>query len=94
MGFFSVNIFNRRKLLVDSSAEYIARCVDRLNTAGIPNEMHTKRRRTHCPNIMCNRNFVDYGISQQTMNPVDNLYTYTVRVPRKELERAKQLLGI
>lgn len=94
MGFFSVNLFNRRKLIIDNNAEYIARCVDKLKTAGIPYELHTKRFRNHVPNMMRGGNMVDFGISQQTMNPVDNLYAYTIWVPRKRLEEAKRVLGI
>lgn len=94
MGFFSVNIINRRKLMVDNSAEYIARCADRLKRADIPNEVHTKRFRNHVPNMMQGGNMVDYGISQRTMNPVDNMYTYTIWVPRKCFEEAKRAVGI
>ena len=94
MGFLSVNIFNRRKLMVDSSAEYIMRCVSELERAGIPHELHTKRIRNQVPQMMRNGNMLDYGISQQTMNPVDNLYTYTLWVPRRHFEKAKRAVHI
>jgi len=73
MGLFSVNIFNRRKLLVDNDASSAAKAVTELKKAGIPYELHTKRFRNHVPNMMRGAGMVDYGISQQTMNPVDNL---------------------
>ena len=94
MGFFSVNVFNRAKLIADSNAEYIARCADMLNRAGIHHEVHTKRMRNYSPNMMRNGNMVDYGISQKTMNPVDDLYIYIIFVPRKRLEEAKRVVSI
>ena len=94
MGFFSVNIFNRKKLMIDNDAEYIARCADVLKRAGIPHEVHTKRMRNYSPNMMRNGSMVDYGISQKTMNPVDDLYTYTILVPRKYMEKARAVVHI
>ena len=94
MGFFAVNLFNRKKLMIDSDAEYIARCADALKRAGIPHEVHTKRTRNYSPNMMRNGNMVDFGISQKTMNPVDDLYTYTIWVPRKHLEKARRVASI
>ena len=94
MGFFDLNIFNRCKLMIDSDAEYIARCADALKRAGIPHEVSTRRMRNYTPNMMRNGNMVDLGISQKTMNPVDDLYTYTIWVPRKQLEQAKAVVSI
>ena len=94
MGFFDLNIFNRCKLMIDSDAEYIARCADALKRGGIPHEVNTKRMRNYSPNMMRNGNMVDYGISQKTMNPVDDLYTYTIFVPRKYLAKAKAVVHI
>ena len=94
MGFFSVNVFNRKKLMVDTDAAAVAKAVAELKKLGIPYAMQTKRFRNHVPNMMRGGDFVDYGISQQTMNPVDNLYTYTVWVPRRRYEEAKAALHI
>ena len=94
MGFFDLNIFNRSKLMIDSDAEYIARCADALKRADIPHELSTKRMRNYTPNMMHNGSMVDFGISQKTMNPVDDLYTYTIWVPRKYLEEAKAVASI
>ena len=89
-----VNIFNRTKLLVDNNSETAANAVAALKKAGIAYELHTRRFRNYSPHMMRSGNFVDYGISQATMNPVDNLYTYTIWVSRKSLKEAKWLLGI
>ena len=94
MAFFSLNIFNRTKLMIDNDAEYIARCADMLKRAGIPHEVSTKRLRNYVPNMMRGGSMVDYGISQRTMNPVDNLYTYTLWVPRKHLQKAKKTVSL
>ena len=94
MGFFAVNVFNRRKLMVDSSAEYIMRCVEELKKAAIPHELHTKRLRNYMPKMMRGSGMVDYGISQRTMNPVNDGYTYTICVPRKCFEEAKRAVHI
>lgn len=94
MGFFTVNLFNRRKLMIDSSAEYIMRCAAMLERAGIPHEVHTKRLRNYVPKMMQGGGMVDYGISQKTMNPVENQYTYTLCVPRKYLDRARSVVSI
>ncbi len=94
MGFFSVNILNRRKLMVDNSAEYIMRCSGELKRVGIPHEVHTKKTRNYVPNMIRRGNMVDYGISQRTMNPMDDLYTYTIWVPRKYFEKAKTVVHI
>ena len=94
MGFFSVNVFNRKKLMVDTDAEAIAKSADMLTRAGVPHEVHTKRFRNHVPNMMRGGSFVDYGISQATMNPVENMYTYTVWVSRKSFDKARNVLGI
>ena len=89
-----VNIFNRTKLIVDNNSEFVAKAAASLKKAGIAYEMHTKRFRNYSPHMMRGGNYVDYGISQATMNPVDNLYTYTIWVSRKNLKEAKWLLGI
>ena len=94
MAFFSVNIFNRAKLMIDNDAEYIARCADMLKRSGIPHEVHTKHLRNYSPKVMRNGSMVDYGISQKTMNPMDDLYTYTVFVPRKRLNDAKRVVSL
>ncbi len=94
MGFFSVNIFNRKKLMVDTDAAAVAKAVAELKKLGIPYAMQTKRFRNHVPNMMRGGNFVDYGISQATMNPVGNLYTYTIWVSRKSLTEAKAAVHI
>ena len=90
----SVNIFNRAKLMIDNDAGYIARCADALKRASIPHEVHTRRLRNYVPNMMRGGSMVDYGISQRTMNPIDNLYTYTIYVPRKHLLNAKRTVSI
>lgn len=94
MGFFAINLFNRRKLMIDNDAEYIARCADALKRAGIPHELGTRRLRNYSPNMMRNGNMVDFGISQKTMNPVDDLYTHTIWVPRKYMEQARAVVSI
>ena len=60
MGFFSVNVFNRKKLMVDTDAEAIAKSADMLKRAGVPHEVHTKRFRNHVPNMMRGGSFVEF----------------------------------
>lgn len=93
MGFFSVNIFNRRKLMIDNSAEYIMRCASMLERAGIPHEVHTKRLRSTAGMR------IDVGSYMQTHqayvgNPQQYGYTYTICVPRKYLEQARAVVSI
>ena len=89
-----VNILNRTKLIVDNNSEFVAKAAASLKKAGIAYEMLTKRFRNYSPHMMRSGMCVDYGISQATMNPVDNVYTYTIWVSRKNLKDAKWLLGI
>ena len=93
MGFFSINIFNRRKLMIDSSAEYTMRCAEALKKAGIPHELHTKRLRSTAgmridvgSYMNANQAYVD--------NPQQYGYTYTICVPRKYLEEARAVVHI
>lgn len=93
MGFFSVNIFNRRKLMIDSSAEYIMRCAGELERAGIPHEVHTKRLRSTAGMR------IDVGAYMNTQqayvgNPQQHGYTYTICVPRRYLEAARAKVHI
>lgn len=93
MGFFSVNIFNRRKLMIDSSAEYIARCADTLKRSGIPHEVHTKRLRSTAGMRMDVSSYMRHNQSY-VGNPQQYGYTYTICVPRKYLEEAKRAVHI
>lgn len=93
MAFFTVNIFNRRKLMIDSDAEYIARCADMLKRAGIPHEVHTKRLRS---TVGMRADVGSYMNLNQAYvgNPQHYGYTYTICVPRKHLEAAKRVVSI
>ncbi|MBE7017150.1 MAG: hypothetical protein E7420_03205 [Ruminococcaceae bacterium] len=93
MGFFSVNIFNRKKLFVDTDASSVAQSFERLKRADIPCEMHTKRLRSTLgmridvsAYMRLNQAYAD--------NPQQYGYTYTICVPRKYLEEAKAILHI
>ena len=80
--------------MIDTDAEYIARSADALKRAGIAHEVSTRRVRSYVPNMMRGGGMVDYGISQKTMNPVENQYIYTIFVPRKQLEKAKKAISL
>lgn len=93
MGFFSVNLFNRRKLMVDSSAEYIMRCAGMLDRAGIPHEVHTKRLRSTAGMRIDVGSYM--GANQAYVgNPQHYGYTYTIYVPRKYLSKARSVVSI
>lgn len=93
MGLFSVNIFNRKKLMVDNSAEYIAKCADKLRMLEIPYELHTKRLRSTLGMRIDVSSYMSLN-QAYVGNPQQYFYTYTLWVARKNLDRAKRVLGI
>ena len=93
MGFFSVNIFNRKKLLVDTDAGAVAQSFEKLKQAGIPCEMHTKRLRSTVGMRIDVSAYMQYN-QAYVGNPQHYGYTYTLYVPRKYLQKAKSILHI
>lgn len=93
MGFFSVNIFNRKKLLVDTDAGAVAQSFEKLKQAGIPCEMQTKRLRSTAGMRMDVSAYMRYNQAYGD-NPQHYGYTYTLYVSRKHLQRAKSILHI
>ncbi len=93
MGFFSVNFLNRRKLMIDNSAEYIMRCAEALKRADIPHEVHTKRLRSTSGMRIDVGSYMKMN-QAYTGNPQQYGYTYTICVPRKYFEKAKAVVHI
>ena len=93
MGFFSVNVFNRTRLLVESDASAAALAYEKLKKAGIPCEMHTKRLRSTVGMRMDVGTYAKYN-QAYVGNPQHYGYTYTISVPRKKLAEAKSALHI
>ena len=93
MGFFSVNVFNRAKVFVDSDPMATAKVVEALKKAGIPYERQTKRPRS---NVGVWMDVSAYARVNQhyTDNPQHYVFIYTVYVPRKRLKEAKEILHI
>ncbi|MBO5975981.1 MAG: hypothetical protein J6P94_02230 [Oscillospiraceae bacterium] len=93
MGFFSVNIFNRKKLLVDTDAGAVAQSFEKLKKSSIPCEMHTKRLRSTVGMRIDVSAYMQYN-QAYVGNPQHYGYTYTIYVPRKYLQKAKSILHI
>ncbi len=93
MGFFSVNILNRKKIFIDSDASAAAFAVESLKKAGIPCEMHTKRLRSTIGMRIDVGSYMRYN-QAYVGNPQQYLYTYTIFVPRKHFEEARKILHI
>lgn len=93
MGFFSVNIFNRAKLLVESDASAAAAAFEKLKKGGVPCEMHTKRLRSTVGMRMDVGSYMQYN-QAYVGNPQRYGYTYTICVPRKKLAKAREILHI
>ena len=93
MGFFSVNIFNRKKLLVDTDAGAVAQSFEKLKKSGIPCEMQTKRLRSTVGMRIDVSAYMQYN-QAYVGNPQHYGYTYTIFVPRKYLQKAKRILHI
>ncbi len=86
-----VTIFNRKKLVTDSSSQEIARVRGVLEENGIDFYTETKRN----ANIVLEGNYArmaaSRGMAYSSMRgPVD--YTYTIWVKKKDYDRAEKLL--
>lgn len=93
MGFFSVNIFNRAKLLVESDASAAALALEKLKKGGVPCEIQTKRLRSTLGMRIDVSAYMQYN-QAYVGNPQHYGYTYTIYVPRKYLQKAKSILHI
>lgn len=93
MGFFSVNIFNRTKLLVESDASAAAMANEKLKKAGIACEMRGKRLRSNIGVCLDVSSYARYN-QAYVDNPQHYSYIYTLYVPRKHLKTAKSILHI
>ena len=93
MGFFSVNILNRTKLLVESDASAAAAAFEKLKKGGVPCELHTKRLRSTVGMRIDVGSYMQYN-QAFVGNPQHYGYTYTLFVPRKKLQKAKEILHI
>jgi len=77
----SVNIINRKKLLVDTDIEHTTGYVETLKAAKIPYELQTKLLRSPA------------GMRTPS-SPAHNFYVYTIYVRRKHFKNAAQLLHL
>ena len=93
MGFFSVNIFNRKKLLVESDASAARAAFEKLKMSSVPCEMQTKRLRSTVGMRIDVSAYMQYN-QAYVGNPQHYGYTYTIYVPRKYLQKAKSILHI
>ncbi len=90
-----INIFNRRKLFTDNSAEQSAKVWSRLKEHGIPYEMKTMRNHTTFGRNIHASMSMQVGAGGMGYDPFsDNMaYTYVIYVKNRDYNRARALIA-
>ncbi len=90
-----INVFNRRKLFTDSSAEQSAKVWSRLEEHRIPYEMKTMRNHTAFGRNIHASMSMQVGAGGMGYDPFsDNMaYVYVIYVRRQDYDRARALIA-